>query len=82
MTTPAGYRNPALREHEQPPLGVIPEWLWLDLHPRASLTESLTRIAELESAIERFERAGLAPAEVWHAELGVRRLFASYRVVP
>lgn len=72
----------ALREHERPPLGIIPEWLWLDRHPRASLDDSLDRIAELEAAIERFERAGLAPAEVWKAELGVRRLFASYRVVP
>lgn len=43
---------------KNPPLGLIPLWLWLELHPQPTTYDKIRRAIALRMAIARYKLAG------------------------
>jgi hypothetical protein len=53
----------------RPALGIMPAWLWSEVHPCPTPVEIAERRRELERAINRYRNAGEPPLPEWLAEL-------------
>jgi hypothetical protein len=50
---------------EKPPIGVMPLWLWRELHPNPTPAQIFTREMEVMFAIDRYVAAGFEPLAKW-----------------
>ena len=57
----------------EPPLGIMPAWLWREQHPSPTPADVRARAAGLEAAIVRYRRAGRVEHTEWTEELATLR---------
>lgn len=50
---------------EPPPIGVMPLWLWRELHPNPTPAQVFAREMEAMFAIDRYVAAGMEPPARW-----------------
>lgn len=58
---------------KKPPVGVMPLFIWRDIHREPSIEDLYRRYRAVDNAVVRYRKAGLAPNLGWLLELGVIR---------
>lgn len=69
----------------KPPLGVLPEPQWIELHPRPNVEQLERRVWALETVIKRYRERDVATPPEWADELSRRRreaVVAALRALP
>lgn len=49
----------------QPPIGVMPQWLWREKNPSPDFEERVVRIVRIGCACARYMIQGWTPLKVW-----------------